>query len=112
MSEIASTPGPVDRPVPVTDLAAYQPGAVVSRVILKTPSGTVTAFAFDEGEGLTEHTTPVDALVHVLEGEASIAIAGVSHTVAAGQMLRLPAGVPHAVKATTRFKMLLIMIKA
>ena len=84
----------------------------MSRVILKTPSGTVTAFAFDAGEGLTEHTTPVDALVHVVEGAASITIAGVTHPVSAGEILRLPGGVPHAVKATTRFKMLLIMIKA
>lgn len=100
------------QPAPLGALADYQPGAVVSRVILKTPSGTVTAFAFDAGEGLTEHTTPVDALVHVVEGEASITIAGAAHTVASGEILRLPGGVPHAVKATTRFKMLLIMIKA
>ena len=106
------TSGPVDQPTRLAHLAEYQPGAVVSRVILKTPTGTVTVFAFDAGEGLTEHTTPSDALVHVMEGEASITIAGVTHTVASGEILRLPGGVPHAVKATTRFKMLLVMVKA
>jgi quercetin dioxygenase-like cupin family protein len=93
-------------------LVTYQPGAVVSRTVVRKPTGTVTAFAFDAGEGLSEHTAPFDALVLNLEGEADISISGSSYRVSAGQLLKLPAGQPHAVKATTRFKMLLIMIKA
>jgi quercetin dioxygenase-like cupin family protein len=97
--------------VPMAELVQYQPGAVVSRTILKKPSGTVTAFAFDEGEGLSEHTAAFDALVVLIEGESEISVAGVTHRVAAGQLLKLPAGRPHALKALTRFKMLLVMIK-
>src|SRR6202162_5151168 len=93
-------------------LVEYQPGAVVSRTLVKKAAGTVTAFAFDAGEGLSEHTAPFDALVLNLEGEADISIAGASHRLSAGQLLKLPAGQPHAVKATTPFKMLLVMIKA
>jgi quercetin dioxygenase-like cupin family protein len=96
----------------VTDLVQYQPGSVVSRVILKNPGGTVTAFAFEAGEGLSEHTAPFDALVHVVEGEAVVFIAAAEHIVHAGQLLKLPANVPHALKAASRFKMLLVMIKA
>jgi quercetin dioxygenase-like cupin family protein len=96
----------------VSDLIQYQPSSVVSRVILKNPGGTVTAFAFDAGEGLSEHTAPFDALIQVTEGEASVTIAGEAHLVGAGQLLKLPAQIPHAVKAVTRFKMLLVMIKA
>ena len=95
----------------VADLIQYQPSSVVSRVILKNPGGTVTAFAFDAGEGLSEHTAPFDALVQVTEGEASVTIAGDTHIVSAGQLLTLPAKIPHAVKAVTKFKMLLVMIK-
>jgi len=98
--------------VPLADLVAYQAGAVVSRTILKKPQGTVTAFAFDQGEGLSEHTAPFDALVIVTDGESEISISGVSHRVRAGELLKLPAGEPHALKAVTRFKMLLVMIKA
>jgi quercetin dioxygenase-like cupin family protein len=93
-------------------LVTYQPGTVVSRTLVRKPAGTVTAFAFDAGEGLSEHTAPFDALVLNLEGEADISIAGASHHLGAGQLLKLPAGQPHAVKATTPFKMLLVMIKA
>ena len=96
----------------ISDLVQYQPSTVVSRVILKNPGGTVTAFAFDAGEGLSEHTAPFDALVQVTEGEAEVTIAGDACTVSAGQLLKLPAKIPHAVKAITRFKMLLVMIKA
>jgi quercetin dioxygenase-like cupin family protein len=97
--------------VTAADLVAPQPGAVVSRTLIKKPSGTVTVFAFDAGEGLSEHTAPFDALVLGLEGEADIAISGAPHRVGAGQVLRLPAGQPHAVKAVTPFKMLLVMIR-
>ncbi len=93
-------------------LVGYQPGAVVSRTLVKKAAGTVTAFAFDAGEGLSEHTAPFDALVMMVEGEAEISIAGVPHHLTAGHLLRLPAGQPHAVKAVTRFKMILIMIRA
>jgi quercetin dioxygenase-like cupin family protein len=93
-------------------LVTYQPGTVVSRTLVRKPGGTVTAFAFDAGEGLSEHTAPFDALVLNLEGEADISIAGTAHHLSAGHLLKLPAGQPHAVKATTPFKMLLVMIKA
>ena len=93
-------------------LVTYQPGTVVSRTLVRKPAGTVTAFAFDAGEGLSEHTAPFDALALSLEGEADISIAGTTHHLSAGQLLKLPAGQPHAVKATTPFKMLLVMIKA
>jgi len=97
--------------VVASDLVTPQPGAVVSRTLVKKPSGTVTVFAFDAGEGLSEHTAPFEALVLGLEGEADISISGTPHHVGPGQILRLPAGKPHAVKATTAFKMLLIMIR-
>jgi quercetin dioxygenase-like cupin family protein len=93
-------------------LVAYQPGAVVSRTLVRKPTGTVTAFAFDAGEGLSEHTAPFDALVLNLEGEADILISGSPYRFSAGQLLKLPADQPHAIKAITPFKMLLIMIKA
>jgi quercetin dioxygenase-like cupin family protein len=93
-------------------LIAFQAGAVVSRTLIKKPAGTVTAFAFDAGEGLSEHTAPFDALVLNLEGEAEISIAGTPHRLAAGDLFKLPAGQPHAVTAVTPFKMLLIMIKS
>ena len=98
--------------VTVAAIVEYQPGAVVSRTLLKKEAGTVTAFAFDAGEGLSEHTAAFDALVMIVDGEAEISIAGVSHRVTAGHLLRLPAGRPHAVKAITRFKMILVMIRA
>lgn len=89
----------------------YQDGSVVSNTLIKDAAGTVTAFAFDAGEELSEHTTPYDALVQVLDGSAVITIAGVEHQVATGHVLRLPADVPHAVRADERFKMLLTMIR-
>ena len=94
-----------------SDLVQYQDGTVVSRTLVKKPKGTVTVFAVDAGEGLSEHTAPFDALVFGLDGEAEITIAGAAHRVAAGDMLELPAGKPHAVRATGRFKMLLVMVR-
>ena len=94
------------------DLVQYQSGTVVSRTLVKKPAGTVTAFAFDKGEGLSEHTAPFDALILVVDGEAEIFIAGQPNLVRAGEMVRLPAGKSHALKAVTRFKMILVMIKA
>lgn len=98
--------------VGASTLVTYQTGAVVSRTLVKKATGTVTAFAFDAGEGLSEHTTPFDALVLNLEGEADISISGKIIRVSAGQLLELPANQPHAIKAVTPFKMLLIMIRA
>ena len=98
-------------PVAPLTLAAYQEGAVVSRILLKRGGGTVTLFAFDEGQSLSEHTAPFDAVAHVLEGEALITIAGVPLTVPAGDIVLMPANQPHAVAARTRFKMLLTMIR-
>jgi quercetin dioxygenase-like cupin family protein len=98
--------------LPQSGVVSYQTGAVVSRALVKMPGGTVTAFAFDAGEGLSEHTAPFDALVLMVEGESEIRISGAPHRVRAGELLRLPAGQPHALKAVTRFKMILVMIKA
>ena len=96
----------------VRDLINYQDGAVVSREIIKNPGGNVTLFAFDEGEGLTEHTSPFDALVHVLEGEAEISIAGQPHRVQEGELILMPASQPHALRAVKRYKMILTMIRS
>lgn len=96
----------------VADLINYQDGAVVSREILKKPAGNVTLFAFDEGESLAEHTSPFDAIVHVLEGTAEITVAGTSFQVQAGEMILMPAHQPHALMATKRYKMILTMIKS
>ena len=93
-------------------LAGYQEGAVVSRTLLKRGGGTVTLFAFDEGQSLSEHTAPFDAIAHVLEGEALITIAGTPITVRTGEMVLMPANQSHAVNAPTRFKMLLTMIRS
>jgi len=95
----------------LAELVQYQPGAVVSRTVVKRKAGTVTAFAFDAGEGLSEHTAAFDALVILIEGSAEVSVAGVAQRVTAGQVLRLPASVPHALKALSRFKMLLVMIR-
>ena len=98
--------------VPPLGLADYQEGAVVSRILLKRTGGTITMFAFDAGESLSEHTAPFDAVVHVLEGEADITIAGTPLAVSAGEMVLMPANQPHAVSARTRVKMLLTMIRS
>ena len=104
-------PGDLDTATPLAGLVQYQSGAVVSRTVLKRSSGTVTAFAFDQGEGLSEHTAAFDALVVLIEGAAEITVAGQPQQVAAGDILRLPAGRPHALKALSPFKMLLVMIR-
>ena|SRR6185503_11776835 len=94
------------------ELAGYQDGSVVSRVLLKRGGGTITLFAFDAGQGLSEHTAPFDAVAHVLEGEVEITIAGQAVVVTAGAMVLMPANQPHALTARTRFKMLLTMIRS
>jgi quercetin dioxygenase-like cupin family protein len=96
----------------MTDLVAYQAGSVVSRTMAKTPGGSVTLFAFDAGQGLSEHTAPFDALVQVIAGETEITISGVPHRLEAGQMIVMPANQPHALRAITPFKMVLTMLKA
>jgi quercetin dioxygenase-like cupin family protein len=96
----------------LVDLLQYHDGSIVSRVLLKNKGGTVTLFAFDVGEGLSEHTAPFDALVVVTDGEADIDIAGESFRVQQGGSIILPANRPHAVRAATKFKMMLIMIRA
>jgi len=93
-------------------LVDYQAGSVVSREIVRKTGGRVTLFAFDEGEGLSEHSAPFDALVQVLEGEAEITIAGAANRVSEGELILLPANQPHALRAITRFKMILTMIRA
>ena len=99
-------------PIAPLTFTAYQDGAVVSRTLLKRGGGTVTLFAFDEGQSLSEHTAPFDAIAHVLEGEALITIAAAPLTVRAGDMVLMPANQPHAVHASSRFKMLLTMIRS
>lgn len=94
-----------------TELIGYQEGSVVSRTLVDSKAGTVTLFAFDQGQGLSEHTAPFDAMVHVLEGETRITIAGEASDLKAGDMIIMPANEPHAVHASERFKMLLIMVR-
>lgn len=93
-------------------LIAYQQGSVVSRMLVYKNAGTITLFAFDEGEGLSEHTAPYDAILMVLEGQAAVTIAGNTSTLAGGQLIIMPANIPHAVAAKTRFKMMMTMIHA
>lgn len=89
----------------------YQSEGIVSRILLKQASGSVTAFAFDAGQELSEHTCPYDALLHVTEGEAVVTVGGIVHRVRTGQMIQLPLQIPHAVAAEQRFKMLLTMLR-
>jgi quercetin dioxygenase-like cupin family protein len=96
---------------PLAALVEYQGGAVVSRTLIKQPKGTVTLFAFDAGQELSEHTVPHDALVQVLDGEVEITVAGTPHRLCPGDAIIMPGGKPHALKATRRFKMLLTMIR-
>lgn len=106
------TTAPTSQVLPVADLIAYQEGAVVSRQIVKAEAGNVTLFAFDLGQELSEHTAPFDALVHVLDGVVEVRISGKPNTLKAGEAIVMPANEPHALKALTRFKMLLTMIRA
>jgi quercetin dioxygenase-like cupin family protein len=96
----------------LTDLVQFQDGSVVSRSVLKKDSGSVTLFAFAEGESLSEHTVPYDALVYIAEGEARIAVSDAVHDVKGGELLLLPAGVPHSLQAVSEFKMMLVMLRS
>jgi len=104
-------PLPPAEPRRLAELAAYQEGAIVSRVLSKLPAGSVTLFAFDAAQELSEHTAPFDALVQVLDGEAEITIGAQPHLLRAGEIVLMPANVPHAVRAPTRFRMLLTMLR-
>jgi len=95
----------------MTDLASYQEGSVVSRQITKEDAGNITLFAFDEGQELSEHTAPFDAMVHVLDGVVDVRISGIAHNLKSGDAIIMPADEPHALKAVTKFKMLLTMIR-
>jgi quercetin dioxygenase-like cupin family protein len=96
----------------LTGLIEYQEGSVVSRTLIDKKAGTVTLFAFDADQGLSEHTAPFDALVQVLDGEAEVVVSGKAVPLKVGMVTVMPAGEPHAVKAVTRFKMMLIMIRS
>ena len=96
----------------LADLVAYQKGSVVSRTVIDKKVGTVTLFSFDEGQGLSEHTAPFDALVYILDGKAEISISGKPLHLKEGEMTVMPANQPHALKAVGRFKMLLVMIRS
>jgi quercetin dioxygenase-like cupin family protein len=105
MTETATT-------ITLTEVAGYQKDAVVSKTIIDKKTGTVTLFAFDQGQGLSEHTAPFDAMVQVLDGEVEIRISGNPHTLKTGQMIIMPANQPHALTAVAPFKMLLTMIRS
>lgn len=97
---------------PLAEMIAYHPGSVVSRTLLKKATGTVTLFAFDQGQELSEHTAPFDALVQVLDGEVEITISGKPLRLVSGQSVIMPANAPHALRAIAPFKMLLVMIRS
>ena len=103
---------PIAEVVRLIDLVNYQEGSVVSRMLVNRTTATVTLFAFDEGQGLSEHTAPFDAVAHLLEGEAEITVSGKPLRTTAGEAVLMPANQPHSLKALSRFKMLLIMIRS
>lgn len=102
----------MNNPQDINQAINYQEGSVVSKEIINKPTGTITLFAFDEDQGLSEHTAPYDALAMITEGTAEITVSSMKHKVQTGQMLSMPANVPHSLKASAPFKMLLIMIKS
>ena len=98
--------------ISLKDYVEYAAGSVVSRTLIKRPTGTLTLFAFDQGQELSEHTAPFDAVVQVIDGEAELTIGGQSVRAREGEMVIMPANIPHALKAVQRFKMLLTMIRS
>ena len=106
----AETPAP--RPIRLAEHVTYADGAIVSKTLLDKKTGTLTLFAFDAGQGLSEHTAPFDAVVEILDGRAVITIGGDEVGASTGELVVMPAGVPHALRAEERFKMLLIMIRS
>ncbi len=103
---------PAAQPLTLSDMIAYQEQSIVSRTLVDRPSGTVTLFAFDDGQSLSEHTAPFDALVQVVEGEVEVLIAGKPVQLKGGEVVLMPASQPHALKAIRKFKMLLTMIRS
>ena len=95
----------------LSDLVKYQENAVVSSEVIKKDTGIITVFAFDEGQGLSEHTAPFDALVNIIDGQAEVTVSGKLFTVKKGEMIIMPANKPHSMKAVEKFKMFLVMIK-
>jgi quercetin dioxygenase-like cupin family protein len=95
----------------LSDLVRYQENAVVSSEVIKKDTGTITVFAFDKGQGLSEHTAPFDALVNIIDGQAEVTVSGKLFTVKKGEMIIMPANKPHSMKAVEKFKMFLVMIK-
>ena len=110
---MTTTPGtiPASEALPLESLIAFAPGGIASRVLAKNGGGNLTLFAFDRGQGLSEHTTPFDAMVMVLDGEFALTIGGSAVTATPGTIVRMPANVPHAVEATVASRMLLIMLR-
>ena len=94
------------------EMVEYQEGSVVSRTLIDKTAGTVTLFSFDEGQGLSEHTAPFDAMVYVIDGKAEVTISGKENILARGEMIIMPANEPHALRAPEKFKMMLVMIKS
>jgi quercetin dioxygenase-like cupin family protein len=105
-------PAKKDEATRITNLAEYQEGSIVSRTLVDKKAGTITFFAFDKSQGLSEHVAPYDAIIYVSDGEAEVTISGKAHIVKEGEIIVLPANKPHALKANVRFKMMLIMIRA
>lgn len=102
----------IGKALTMSDLVAYQDGSVVSKTLIDKKIGTLTMFSFGAGQGLSEHTAPYDAFVQIVDGEAEVTINGEPHTVLSGQMIIMPANIPHELKAAKPFKMLLVMIRA
>jgi quercetin dioxygenase-like cupin family protein len=96
----------------LVELLSYQRSSIVSRQIINKETATITVFSFDKGEGLSEHIAPFDAMVYIIEGTARISIEGISHVLKKGEMIIMPANKPHALKAVSRFKMLLVMVRS
>jgi len=109
--EPPDTAVPASQAMNIAALIDYQMGSIVSRTLIDKKTGTVTLFAFDEGQGLSEHTAPFDAFVHLIDGTAEITISGKSITVKGGELVIMPANEPHALRALEKFKMILIMIR-
>jgi quercetin dioxygenase-like cupin family protein len=99
------------RPLPIQGIVDFQSGSIVSSQLLEKETGSITFFAFDAGESLSEHTAPFDAFLYVFDGEAEVMISGEAHRIREGELIIMPSHKPHAVKAHTPFKMMLVMIK-
>jgi len=109
---MTETEGLTAKALELAKLIEYQAGAVVSRTLAEKTTGTITVFAFDAGQGLSEHSAPYDAFVYAIDGEAEVTIAGQKHRLIEGQMIIMPGNVPHSLRAVTAFKMLLVMIRS